>query len=91
MDGGEGPIGAAGYAMLWHASELPLFNTEYEVETYAPGLILFGSDGGGEAFAFDARTRKMSVVQVPFVGLDLELAQELSDSFWGFLVALGGN
>lgn len=32
--------------MIW-------FNEEYQVRQYAPGVILFGSDGGGEAYGFD--------------------------------------
>src|SRR4051812_43628903 len=53
-DGGEGFIGEQ-YVILWRGSELIQFNREYEVEKYAPGLLLFGSNGGGEGFAFDMR------------------------------------
>ena len=46
-NGGEGFIGD-NYLVLWKAEELADFNREYEVEKYAPGIFLFGSDGGGE-------------------------------------------
>jgi hypothetical protein len=54
-DGGVGIIGPAGYAMLWRVNDLLRSNREYEVAEYAPGLLLFGSNGGGEGFAFDLR------------------------------------
>jgi len=87
-NGGEGFIGSISYAILWKLQELQEFNAEYEVSEYAPGLFLFGSDGGGEAFAFDTRTSPWAVVQVPFVGMDAELAEPMGDSFLAFLQRL---
>lgn len=87
-NGGEGFIGEAAYAILWAVEELQELNTAYEVEEFAPGLLLFGSDGGGEAYAFDLRDGEMSVVQVPFVGMELELVERIADSFSGFLDVL---
>ena len=46
------------------------FNRDYEVESYCPELLLFGSSGGGEAYAFDKRSLPWRVVEVPFVGMD---------------------
>ena len=63
-NGGEGFIGTQ-YLILWKAEEIVQFNKDYEVDKYAPGLLLFGSDGGGEGFAFDLREKKMTVVMVP--------------------------
>jgi len=51
QDGGEGFVGEH-YLILWKASELVRFNLEYEVDAYAPGLVIFASNGGGEGFAF---------------------------------------
>src|SRR5258707_13996145 len=70
-NGGVGLIGSGGYATLWRVEELCRFNKEYEVDKYAPGLFFFGSDGGGEAFAFDLRTPHLAIVQVPFIGMSL--------------------
>lgn len=83
-DGGEGFVGDQ-YLILWRASELPEFNREYEVEKYAPGLLVFGSNGGGEAFAFDTRDSSMRIVMVPFVGMSLKDAAPVADSFENFL------
>ena len=35
-----------------------------------PGLVVFGSDGGGEAFAFDTRDPDMPIVVFPWIGDD---------------------
>lgn len=55
---------------------------------YAPGLFLFGSDGGGEAFAFDLRSNPPPVVSVPFVGMDLSLVEFVAVDFGAFLEVL---
>jgi cell wall assembly regulator SMI1 len=85
-NGGEGFIGPNSYAMLWKISELLEFNREYQVQEYAPGLLLFGSSGAGEAFAFDLRAKqKTTMVSVPFIGMDLGEVVPLAETFAGFL------
>ncbi|RCS56437.1 SMI1/KNR4 family protein [Parvibium lacunae] len=86
-NGGEGFIGE-NYLILWTAEELAQFNNEYEVQDYAPGLVLFGSDGGGEGYAFDARTTPAPIVQVPFIGMDLMYARQMAGSFSEFVSKL---
>jgi len=86
-NGGEGFIGSA-YLILWSVGDLIEMNKAYQVADYAPGLFLFGSDGGGEAFAFDMRTEAKPIVSVPFVGMELELIQPLGSTFKAFLEAL---
>jgi hypothetical protein len=44
-------------------------NAGYGVSKFAPHLLLFGTDGGGEAYAFDTRTEPWNVVEVPFIGM----------------------
>lgn len=79
-NGGEGSIGKH-YLIVWKAEELAKFNREYEVHDYAPGLIAFGSNGGGECFAFDTRETHFPVVQVAFIGMCLNDAVRVADSF----------
>ncbi len=86
-NGGEGFVGEA-YLRLWRAEELAQFNREYQVNMLAPGLVAFGGDGGGEAFAFDTRDRKMPVVCVPFIGMSLEDAILTAASFTELFTAL---
>ena len=77
-DGGEGIIGRKGaYAIFWRIEDILQLNDAYEVAEYAPSLLLFGSNGGGEAFAFDRASTQGRVVQVPFVGLDAREAVEI--------------
>lgn len=79
-DGGEGFVGN-NYLILWKAEELSDFNREYEVGVYAPGLLLFGSNGGGEGYGFDTRNVDMPVIRIPFIGMDLKYAMVVASSF----------
>lgn len=80
VNGGEGFVGEE-YLILWKAEELIPFNREYETDKYAPGLFLFGSNGGGEGFGFDTRSKPYKVVEIPFIGMDLKYAKPVADSF----------
>lgn len=82
--GGEGFVGDQ-YVVFWRAEEIVPFNIGYEVNEYAPGLLLFGSNGAGEGFAFDLRDQRADIVMVPFIGMDLEQARSISHTFTGFL------
>jgi hypothetical protein len=84
-NGGEGFVGTNTYVILWGADELVPMNREYEVEDYAPGLLIIGSDGGGEAYGFDTRNPQWPVVQVPFVGMEWSEAIHIASSFRGFI------
>lgn len=83
-NGGEGFIGD-NYIVFWKAEELADFNREYEVEIYAPGIFLFGSDGGGEGYGFDTQSRVMPVVRIPFIGMERQyatpMANDITDLF----------
>ncbi|UEP38553.1 SMI1/KNR4 family protein [Burkholderia ambifaria] len=83
-NGGEGFIDND-YLMLWRAEDIIAFNKEYEVVEYAPGLLLFGSNGGGEAYAFDTRDSSMRIVQVPFIGMSLADIRPIADSLTALL------
>ena len=58
------------------------------MEEFAPGLLLFGSDGSGDAFAFDMRGPGMPIVRVPFVGMDLSEVEAIAGDFVEFLQKL---
>lgn len=86
-DGGEGPIGQA-YLNLWKVEELIEDNEEYSVEEFAPGMLIIGSDGGDTAFCIDTRYQEKPFVSIPFIGMDLEEVEKISDTFEGFIEAL---
>ena len=87
-NGADGFLGKVAYVMLWAVDELVPLNQEYEVKQYVPGLLLFGSDGAGEAFGFDTRVSPWQIVQVPFVGMEWAVARPLGTSFIEFLEQL---
>lgn len=51
-DGGEGFVNGQ-CLIIWRTEDIIRFNREYEVIDYDPDLLLIGSNGGGEAYAFD--------------------------------------
>jgi hypothetical protein len=87
-NGGEGFIGNDSYVILWAVEELESFNREYEVGSCCPELLLIGSNGGGEAYAFDKRSTPWCVVQVPFIGMDYSLCEIIGSSFSEFIETL---
>jgi hypothetical protein len=86
-NGGEGFIGE-GYAAFFNLNELPLVNTDYQVEEFAPGLVIFASNGGGECFGFDTRDEQWPIVQVPSIGMEWKYAWPIGRSFSEFLQLL---
>jgi hypothetical protein len=72
MNGGDGFVGE-NYLMVWPVEELIKSNKDYRVAEAAPGLFVFGSSGGGEAFAFDTRVTPPGIVTVPFIVMRLRL------------------
>jgi SMI1 / KNR4 family (SUKH-1) len=71
-NGGEGFVRDGGYLRLWPIDEIENNNDQLEVSQSAPGLVFFGTDGGGEGYAFDTRVQPPRIVQVPLVGMSDE-------------------
>jgi hypothetical protein len=86
-NGGEGRVGSQ-HLWLWQADDLICRNEQYEVSSFAPGLFLFGSDGGGEAFGFDMRIDLWSIVRVPLIDIDWSNAVMLASSFENFITCI---
>lgn len=64
-NGGEGPVGAEGWGALAAIEDLPQTQADYAELDHLAGWIIFGSDGGGEAFVFD---QEGVVLVVPWIG-----------------------
>jgi len=65
-NGCEGSIGE-NYIRFWKIEEIIQYNEEYEVQAYTPDIIIFGSNGGGEAFGFDMRNKNIKYIMIPFM------------------------
>ena len=86
-NGGEGFIGRS-YLVLWKIEDLIAINGSYQVAEFAPGIFLFGSSGGGEAFGFDIRSDACGIVSIPFVAMEIEDAKIVAPNFEVFLSTL---
>jgi hypothetical protein len=84
-NGGEGTIGKETYLRLWKIEELSESNEDYAISEFAPGLLIIGSDGGGTAFVYDFRDEIPKLVEVGFIGLDVENPNHSSNNFFEFI------
>jgi len=74
------------YLVLWGTTELIELNLAYKVQDFIQNIIIFGSDGAEEAFAFDISNQKSFVVKLPFIGMGYIPNERLADTFESFLV-----
>ncbi|WKZ31529.1 MAG: SMI1/KNR4 family protein [Candidatus Dojkabacteria bacterium] len=82
-NGGEGFIGEE-YLILYKVEDLKQMNANYEVEKFTPGIFLIGSNGGGEAIAFDLRENQSKVILIPFMfeyDAIIELGKNMEEFF----------
>src|SRR5262249_27147969 len=86
-DGAEGFITGNEYLLLYPSCELIKGNVEddYWRNEFAPGLTLFGSDGGGTAYAFDTRLPDFPIVDTPFIGGGLDCMKTRGRTFSEFI------
>ena len=66
---------------FWPLEELSQYNSDYEVELYAPGFFGFATSGGGEMFAISPSG---SVVVLPFIGMEPKVAITIAPSWAAF-------
>ena len=90
MNGGEGFIGDK-YCRFYSIDKLIALNQAFMVKDFAPGLFIFGSTGGGEAFTFDTRNSPASIVEIPFIPMDIKYAKVLGKTILDFFIALSGQ
>ena len=67
-----------GYVVLWALDEISKSNFEIEIETYAPGFIAFGGNGGGELLVFDTIG---AVFMLPMIGMEPGCAIRIAETF----------
>ena len=66
MNGCEGPIGDANYVMICPIEDVILGQEGDLVHRQFPGVVVFATDGGDVAYAFDTRSTEMSIVETSF-------------------------
>lgn len=89
-NGGEG-FTPDSYVIFWRVEDLVSRNAAYNVAEFAPGLFLFGSNGGGEAFGFDTCSETCSIVSIPFATMDKSDARPAAPNFQAFLNTVNGQ
>lgn len=63
---------ALGWFQLWPIADVQSLNEQYHVPEFAPELLAFGSNGGGEMLAFDSKDQ---IISVPFIDMEMRYAR----------------
>jgi hypothetical protein len=90
-NGCDGPVGNEGYIGLWPVDEVISGTEQAKTAEFAPGLLLFGSDGGNEVFAFDRQNPAWPIVMVPLVGMSRKDMRFVAGTFTGFVERLAAD
>lgn len=77
-DGAE-IIGESEYCDLWRLTDMIQLNKDYEVDEYANGFFIFGSDGGDTAYCIEKSTG--FIFDMPFIGMATEEATFKFENF----------
>lgn len=87
-NGGEGHVGKESYLILDSVEKLVEYNQAQNLAESRPGLVLFGSDGGGTYFAFDMADPNIRVMAFDPVSASPEDQWFVGRDFWDFLKRL---
>lgn len=90
-NGCDGPVGEEGYVRIWPLGNVLARTDELDAAEFAPGLLLFGGDGGNEAFAFDRQDPQWPIVMVPLVGLSRKDMRFVAATFSDFVRRLAAD
>ena len=86
MNGGEGFIGDSLFR-LFSLQQVVQIHKKFAAKEYAADMLIIGSDGGGEAFALDYRQEDVTLIQIPFIPMDMKFVRTFNVSLTEFLVA----
>jgi hypothetical protein len=90
-NGCDGAVGQKGYVRIWPLEEVVTGNEEAGTDEFAPRLLLFAGDGGGEAYAFDRQDPRWPIVAVPLVGLSRKEMKPVAATFTEFIRKLAAD
>ncbi len=90
-NGGRGSLGInPGWFQLWAAEEVIELNKGYRIDKDLPGYFGFGSNGGGELFAFEIiKGEPWKIVMIPFIPMETREAITIANDFEEFIRAIG--
>jgi hypothetical protein len=86
-DGGRGKVGNRPL-ILWSAQQIGKEAQSQEVSLSTPGLLLFGTDGGAEAYGYLSRLRQRRYGRIPLIAAGAHEFEGLADSLDDLLQAL---
>jgi cell wall assembly regulator SMI1 len=89
-DGGSGKIGKRPL-ILWSAEQIGSEAQSQEVSLATPGLLLFGTDGGAEAYGYLARLRQGRYGRISLLAAGAHEFESLGESFADLLAALAAG
>lgn len=87
MDGGEGFVGKQ-YVRFYSVDEVLLVRRGLGEAELAGDLVVIGSDGGGEALAYDCRYSPAPLVTLGFIPLDYKFIRALASTLAEYLDGL---
>ena len=90
-NGGEGELGIEpGWLQMWPVEKVMEYNNGYEIPQWLPRFFGFGSNGGGELFAFDLQSpRPGKIYMIPFGDMREEQAMLIAEDFTAFEEEIG--
>lgn len=91
-NGYEGKVGAHGYIQIWPDEELVEANEGYGMTTCGTSLVLFATDGGGTAYAFDyaASSTAPPILEIGFP-FCRDNSRHFTESFSCFLIRIASD
>jgi hypothetical protein len=88
-NGCEGFLGDE-YLRFYPADQLISLNNAFCTQEFLPGRFIFGSNGGGEAWAFDIRIKPAAVLKMPFIPMHDRYSHSFG-TFEEFIVRLANT
>lgn len=86
-NGGHGSVGKE-HLIVFPAQDISSINQVAAVDRFAPGLLIFASNGGGQSYAFDLRHEVTSIVKFYDMDLGDEEPVWCAHTFGGLLAHL---
>jgi len=86
-DGGSGTVGGQPL-VLWSAAQIDEEGEAQEVTRATPGLLLFGTDGGGEGYGYLPRLRQGRYGRISLLAAGPHEFESLGDSLADLLQAV---